>query len=129
MEIKDFITGKVTYDEHGQYFWVVDPKGGMQMLGELRGWGHIQNMFNDDQGAAGAFQDQLGQFVADAINEKMEREEVARIAKLQETHDWLMEIPRVHELSIRIDDEMLQHILKEKDHPLHPYLKEIQINP
>lgn len=89
MEIKDFITGKVTYDTFGgQYLWIGDLKEGARMLGQLRGWGAIQNMIKGYVEAA-AFQDRLGQFVADAINEKMEREEAKRIAGLQATHDWL----------------------------------------
>jgi hypothetical protein len=78
MKIKDFITGKVTYDKFGgQYFWVNEPNGGCQMLAELRGWGHIQNMFtqNDSgQKAAANYQDKLGDWIAEAINEKLERE-------------------------------------------------------
>ncbi len=49
-----------------------------QHLLDIRGWGHIQNMFkeggNIDEKAAGEFQDKVGDFIADAINEKMERE-------------------------------------------------------
>jgi len=83
MKITDFINGKVTYDKFGgQYFWINEPKGGVQMLAELRGWGHIQNMFKrngknsgeyiDDE-AAGKFQDEVGDFIADAINEKIQK--------------------------------------------------------
>lgn len=82
MEIKDFINGAVTYDKMGQYFWIHEPNGACQMLGEMRGWGHIQNMFKDDNGGwpegwmgkAESFQDKVGHFIAEAINEKMERE-------------------------------------------------------
>ncbi|MEK7500429.1 MAG: hypothetical protein AAB649_07580 [Patescibacteria group bacterium] len=83
MQIKDFITGKVTYDAYGgQYFWINTPDNGQQVLAMLRGWGAIQNMFKDKKGAidmeeACKFQDQLGEWVAAAINEKMEREKLA----------------------------------------------------
>lgn len=81
MKITDLINGKVTYDKYGgQYFWINEPGGGQQMLAEMRGWGHIQNMFKrkgknsgeyiDDQ-AAGKFQDEVGDFIANAINEKI----------------------------------------------------------
>jgi hypothetical protein len=83
-KITDFINGKVTYDREGQYFWVHGHSNGIQMLGELRGWGHIQNMKqfkmagqpqgSIDMDAAGKFQDEIGEFVAAAINEKIERE-------------------------------------------------------
>lgn len=81
MDIKDFINGKVTYDKHGgQYFWIVDPKGKLQMLAEMRGWGAIINLFiNKDKtvdfDAASSFQDKIGEWIAEAINEKIEREQ------------------------------------------------------
>jgi len=83
-KITDFINGPVTYDKEGQYFWVTGKQNGMHMLGELRGWGHIQNMKDFKMGgqpqgsidmdAAGKFQDEIGEFVAAAINEKIARE-------------------------------------------------------
>ena len=80
-KITDFINGPVTYDKEGQYIWINTPNGGLQMLGELRGWGHIQNMrqFKNSDGTtdielAAKFQDEIGEFVAQAINEKIERE-------------------------------------------------------
>jgi hypothetical protein len=80
MTIKDLINGEVRYDKFGgQYFWINDPSGGCQMLAELRGWGHIQNMFKDKKGnidmdAAANYQDEVGEWIAAAINEKMQRE-------------------------------------------------------
>lgn len=80
MIIQDLINGKVTYDKFGgQYFWINEPKGGCQMLAEMRGYGHIQNMFKDKAGnidteAANEFQDKVGDWIAEAINEKIERE-------------------------------------------------------
>jgi uncharacterized protein YqgQ len=81
MSIKDFINGPVTYDDYGQYLWINTPKDGTQMLGEIRGWGHIQYMFKD-QKEAQKFQDEVGKFVADAVNEKMNA--VSAISLLQE---------------------------------------------
>ena len=80
MEVREFINGKVEYDENGgQYFWINEPDGSQQMLAMMRGWGHIQHMFDDKKGkmdlnAAGEFQDKVGKWVAEAINEKLERE-------------------------------------------------------
>ena len=78
MDVKDFINGKVAYDKYGgQYFWVVGPKGESQMLAEMRGWGRIQNMFpptKEGREEAAEYQDKLGEWIAEAINEKMERE-------------------------------------------------------
>ncbi len=75
----DFIGEKVTYDIHGQYLWGETEKDGMQMVGELRGWGAIQNLFKNPDGsidfpAAQKFQDELGEWIADAINQKLSKE-------------------------------------------------------
>jgi hypothetical protein len=78
--IKDFINGPVQYDKYGgQYFWIVDKNDGMKMLASMRGWGAIQNLFKYgtngqvNMEAAADFQDELGEFIAEAINEKIER--------------------------------------------------------
>lgn len=77
MKITDFISGKVEYDKFGgQFFWIKESKGGLQMLAEMRGWGRIQNMFpmtKEGQGNAVKYQDEIGDFIAEAINEKIER--------------------------------------------------------
>ena len=78
-EIKEFI-GVAKHDEYkGTYIWGVDKDGGHQMIAELRGWGAIQNMFKNKDGSinfegAEKFQDNLGEFIAEAINEKLMRE-------------------------------------------------------
>lgn len=78
MQVKDLINGKVTYDKFGgQYFWINKPNGGLQMLAEMRGWGNISNMFpmtKEGQKAAAKYQDEVAEWIAEAINEKMERE-------------------------------------------------------
>lgn len=78
MTLKEYLKGTVKYDDYGQFLWLVDEKESMNMLGEIRGWGHIQHLFKDTKEAA-AFQDEIGKFVAEAINEK--------IKKLHETND------------------------------------------
>jgi hypothetical protein len=75
-EIKEFI-GTAKHDEFkGTYIWGVDKNGGHQMIAELRGWGAIQNMFKNKDGSinfkdAEQFQDELGKFIVEAINEKI----------------------------------------------------------
>lgn len=85
MKVTDFITGKVEYDKFGgQYFWIKEPNGGSQMLAEMRGYGAIQNL-KKGKGAidtltvneANDFQDMVGNWIAEAINEKLERERAA----------------------------------------------------
>ncbi len=76
--ITDYIQDGVSYDNHGTYFWAKQKNGGVKMLADMRGWGAIQNMCKMPSGKidmdlAMKFQDELGQFIADAINEKLER--------------------------------------------------------
>jgi len=79
MDIIKFIGEKATYDNFGQFIWAVDKNGHHQKLADLRGWGAIQNLFANKDGTidfdkAGKFQDEVGAWIADAINEKLERE-------------------------------------------------------
>ena len=62
----------VYYDQFGQYIWSKqDADGGSQMIGEVRGWGALQHEFETEDDAA-LFQDEVGKFIAQAINEKIE---------------------------------------------------------
>lgn len=61
----------VYYDSYGTYLWSKQPEdGGSQMIGEVRGWGRLQNCFDTEEEAA-EFQDYVGKFIAEAINEKI----------------------------------------------------------
>ena len=77
IKVTDFIKGKVSYDKFGgQCFWINLPTGGCQMLAEMRGYGAIQQLFKDKEGLvntqlAGEFQDEIGDWIAEAINEKL----------------------------------------------------------
>lgn len=78
MTPKEFIN-KAKYDNEGQWLWRVDKEGGLGRLVDLRGWGAIQYLFPNpdktlDLDKAAAFQDEVGQWITDAINEKLERE-------------------------------------------------------
>lgn len=66
----EFIGDKVTYDKAGQMIFA-NKNGKQQLLVDIRGWGAIQNLFNLDMKAAAEFQDKLGLWIADAINEKL----------------------------------------------------------
>lgn len=80
MKVTDFISERVEYDKFGgQYFWIKLEDGGSQMLAEMRGYGAIQNLFKDEKGyvntdLADEFQDEVGDWIASAINEKLERD-------------------------------------------------------
>lgn len=68
---------KAKYDDYGQQIWGTDGDG-LQLIAEVRGWGAIQNLFKKgkefDLESAAEFQREVGKFIADAINEKIERE-------------------------------------------------------
>jgi len=87
-QIKKFIGDKVEYDEFGgTYIWAYT-ENKSQMLADIdcparneldqlndavmrvRGWGAIQRMFKNMSDAE-KFQDDLGKWIAEAINEKL----------------------------------------------------------
>jgi hypothetical protein len=71
MTIKQWLQN-VHYDDYGQYLWA-NHDDGNQLIGEVRGWGALQQEFKTEAGAE-AFQDEVGKFIADAINEKIKRD-------------------------------------------------------
>jgi hypothetical protein len=80
--ISDFV-GTAKYDQMGQMIFGVQSDGNNQLLADLRGWGAIQNLFKTKGGQidvkkAEEFQDNLGQWIVDAINEKLEREQTVK---------------------------------------------------
>ena len=79
MKVTDFIGAKATYDERGQTIWGVSKEGLYQKIGDVRGWGAIRKIFltpdgSIDEEKAMNFQDELGKWIVDAINEKLQRE-------------------------------------------------------
>lgn len=79
-DIINFIGSKAKFDDYGSgYIWGVNDEDELQMIGEVRGYGAIQNIFKDKNGGvnfvkADEFQDAVGKFIAEAITEKIERE-------------------------------------------------------
>jgi len=70
-DIKDFV-GKAKYDNHGQMiFRQVQDDGSVQMFLDVRGWGAIQHMGFKTMDEAGEFQDRVGQWVTDVINNNL----------------------------------------------------------
>ena len=71
MKVKEFIGKAVYYDEDGQ---MIFSKQDNQLLSNIdisvRGWGAIQQLFKTEEEAAN-FQDELGEWIADAINQKL----------------------------------------------------------
>jgi len=63
----------VYYDEYGTRIWNREDKdGGSQLIADIRGWGAIQNEFKTNEEAE-KFQDEVGEFIVQAIREKIAR--------------------------------------------------------
>jgi hypothetical protein len=63
----------VYYDEYGTNIWNKEQDGGNQLVAEIRGWGRLQNEF-PTLSQSDKFQDEVGQFITQAIREKIERD-------------------------------------------------------
>lgn len=80
MRVEEYIENPVWYDKHGQMIFFKTKTAGHQILVDVRGWGNIQNLPEFKKNGeyhfkeAGEFQDKVGQWIVDAINEKLERE-------------------------------------------------------
>jgi len=73
MTLKEWLKD-IYYDNWGQYLWSKQsPDSGSQMIGEVRGWGALQHEF-ETENEAEEFQDMVGKFIAEAINEKIKRD-------------------------------------------------------
>jgi hypothetical protein len=79
-KIKSFIGNKVVFDENSGYIFGTNEgkDQGMQLIAEVRGWGAIQNLFKIKNGeidfdTAAQFQDEMGKFIAEAIQEKIQQ--------------------------------------------------------
>jgi hypothetical protein len=64
----------VYYDaEASTYIWNKTENGELEMIASIRGWGTLQYHFETDEEAFD-FQDEVGEFIAQAIREKVERD-------------------------------------------------------
>jgi hypothetical protein len=72
-KILDYLRNTVHSD--GMFVWGNDRKDGDFMVIDMRmrGWGKIQYMFKSED-EAGQFQDAVGDFISEAINEKVARD-------------------------------------------------------
>lgn len=74
MEVKDYLKN-VFYDDAGQMLFANHDDHGCLMVAEIRGWGALTgSQYNLPEDVAAKFQDKMGQFIADAIKEKLCRE-------------------------------------------------------
>lgn len=79
MKITDFLKGKFKYDNEGQFIWMEQPDGHLQKIADLRGWGAIQHLFEGingriDMEQAAKFQDELGEWVATALQKRLDEQ-------------------------------------------------------
>jgi hypothetical protein len=74
MTPENYIVGKVKYDDNSCYVFDEDNN----IILDVRGWGKISGMFNEEQSALN-FHDEVGRFVASAINEKLSKVRNERI--------------------------------------------------
>lgn len=86
MTPENFIGDKVQYDQDGTIIWGVKGES-LQRILDLRGWGAIQQLFKTPKEAA-EFQDELGEWIVDAINQKLNASQIsaadkARMAELE----------------------------------------------
>lgn len=70
-KIKQWLGDNIIYDACGQMIFAVRENGHQEIIADIRGWGAIQNLFPDDYEKAAEFQDALGEFIAEAIKEKV----------------------------------------------------------
>jgi hypothetical protein len=79
MTIQEWFRDGVRYDSEGTQIWAEEKTEAavyLHHVADIRGWGEIQNLFNLDQKKAAAFQDEVGKFVAEAINEKLAKQKL-----------------------------------------------------
>ena len=73
MTVKEFMKGKVVYNKDTQMFSINKPNNFNPTILQLRGWGFVRNI-SEDCHEASEFQDEIGEYIAQAINEKIERD-------------------------------------------------------
>ncbi len=71
MKVTDFINGKVVYDKASQQLHIRHAKNEETYLAQVRGWDGISKLRGSIEDLS-KFQDEIGQFIADAINDKIE---------------------------------------------------------
>ena len=70
-KIKEFLGEKVDFDKDSGMFFGDTRHNGLQHVADIRGWGRIQKLFPDSKEAM-KFQDELGEWIADAITKKLQ---------------------------------------------------------
>lgn len=79
MTLLEFLKGKIKYDKFCKELYLLQENGDSHRIADVRSWGAIQYLFKRDNGSydmdmAANLHNELGTFIADAVNEKLERE-------------------------------------------------------
>jgi len=69
-DIQEFV-GETMYDDHGQMIFRGVDKDNLQMFLDVRGWGAIQNMGFKTEQEMMDFQDKVGRWVSEIINNNL----------------------------------------------------------
>jgi hypothetical protein len=105
MKPTEFIGEKVSYDQAGQM--IFGHKGDkLQLLLDVRGWGAIQHLFKTEKEAAD-FQDAVGEWYAEAINEKLQN----RTSDLLKQNEELREALKIIRDAYYSDGEFHEEII------------------
>lgn len=76
LTVESYLSPAVKYDTFGGNFIWKETELGLKMIMDIniRGWGEIQHLF-DRYEEAEQFQDEVGEWIADAINQKLKSKE------------------------------------------------------
>ena len=72
-KIREFLGENVDFDKDSGMFFGDTRHNGLQHFADILGWGRIQKLFPDSKDAM-KFQDELGEWIADAITKKLQSE-------------------------------------------------------
>lgn len=74
LTIQEYFEGELYYDDYGAKIFLETPSGKNEHIADVRGFGRISKHFNYSDRKAIPFQDKVGEFIAEAIREKIKRE-------------------------------------------------------
>ena len=79
MTIQEWFKSGVQYDSNGGQIWAINDAEYLHHVADVRGWGELIYLFKLDIDKASEFYDEIGKFIAEAINDKLERERLSNV--------------------------------------------------
>jgi hypothetical protein len=73
MTVKEYLKDGVSYNSAGPGITINNKEPVVNILGFLKGKNSIKKLFDNDIDAAMDFEDELGEWIADAINQKLNK--------------------------------------------------------